>query len=171
VKNENQSQFDFDTYNGTAGYVNRPASKERAIRQRENKVLSDQAQRVLYLLNYAGKDGMTWREIGEALDLHHGQISGLLSNMHQKEMVFSVIQIRDRCHPYVHKHYRSAYKDNEVYDQPARTSKVTNRETITDLMQAIKRCQDENYNFYAVQALNELYAQIEIQLNTKGETK
>ena len=89
----------------------------------------------------------------------------------QKQMVFSVVQIRDRCHPYVHKNYRSSYKDNEVYDQPARTSKVTNRETVTDLMQAIKRCQDENYNFYAVQALNELYAQIEIQLNTKGETK
>ena len=96
MSNENQIEFDFNTYNGTAGYVNRPASKERALRQRENKVLSDQAIRVLDLLNYAGRDGMTWRELGDALDLHHGQISGLLSNMHQKEMLFSLVQKRER---------------------------------------------------------------------------
>jgi hypothetical protein len=171
MSNENQNQLDFNTYNGTAGYVNRPASKDRALRQRETKVLSDQAKKVLDMLNYAGRDGMTWRELGDALDLHHGQISGLLSNMHQKAMIFSLAQIRDRCHPYIHKDYRSYYKDKEVYDQPARTSKVTNRETITDLMQAIKRCQEDNYNLHAVEALNRLYFQIEIQLNGQGEEK
>jgi len=171
MSNENQIGFSFDTYNGTAGYVNRPASKERALRQKENGILSNQAKRVLDLLHYSGRDGMTWRELGDALDLHHGQISGLLSNMHQKGMVFSLVQIRDKCHPYMHKDYRSYYKDGEVYDAPARTSKVADKQTVTDLMQAIRRCQDENYNFYSVQALNELYAQIEIQTNKEGEGK
>jgi hypothetical protein len=171
MSNENQIGFDFDTYNGTAGYVNRPASKERALRQKENGILSDQAKRVLDLLSYAGGDGMTWRELGDALDLHHGQISGLLSNMHQKGMVFSLVQIRDKCHPYIHKDFRPFYEVEQVYDRPARTSKVADKQTVTDLMQAIRRCQDENYNFYSVQALNELHAQIEIQTNKEGEGK
>lgn len=161
--------FTFDTYKGTAGYVERPASKERAIREKESGVLREQAKRVLELLDYAGQDGQTWRELGAALELHHGQISGLLSNMHNKGLVFSLVQTRDRCHPYVHTKYRDRYTDSQVYDSPARTSKGSTRQNLTDLLTAIQRCRDENYGLYAVQNLNEVADAILSEMGASNE--
>ena len=159
-------EFDFNTYNGTGGYVKRPASKERALKERAEGTLSANAAKVLDLLeSEGGASGLVWEKIGFKLGLHHGQVSGLLSNMHSKGFVFALKETREGCHPYVASTHRGLYKDEEIYEQPVRTSASTARENIADLLAAIQICQDQKYGWGSVQALNTLANEI------KGENK
>jgi hypothetical protein len=123
-------------YNDTEGYVDRPASRERAIKEAQNGTASERQQAILSLLDDAGLDGMTWKELGDELGLHHGKISGALSNMHLGGVVFMLRQTKDRCHPYVHANYRDDWTPAERYDEPARTRASKERELHAALLQA-----------------------------------
>lgn len=122
-------------YNGTGGYVNRPASKERAVREAKDGTLSARQQAVLQALREAGPTGATWRTLGQLLNLHHGQVSGVLSNLHKAGLVFMLRKQRDnRCHPYVVADYRHNYRDGEVWDRPVQTRAGERRQLLEQLL-------------------------------------
>ena len=76
-------QLDLFTYYGqTGGFVARPASVDRAMREIATGKLSERQAQILDLLDDAGFCGLTWQGCGDLLGLHHGQISGALSNLH-----------------------------------------------------------------------------------------
>ncbi len=111
----------FTPYNGTGGYVERPASIERAVREAQDGTLSKRQSDIVEQLDLAGAQGATWKTLGQLLNLHHGQVSGALSNLHKAGEVFMLRAKQQRCHAYVLRRYRWAYTDEQVFDTPATT--------------------------------------------------
>ena len=110
-------------YNGTAGFVDRPASRMRAVEEARSGVASARQQEILATLDRMGVRGGTWREVQAVRQtLHHGQISGALSVLHKVGHVFQLRAMRDGCHPYVTVRYRRDYNLVDVFDEPAKTS-------------------------------------------------
>jgi hypothetical protein len=148
-------------YNGTAGFVDRPASRERAYRELENDALSIRQQAVLAYLEDAGKQGMTWKQLSELLGLHHGQISGALSNMHKCGVVFSLVAQRDRCHPYVHAMYRESFSPAERYDKPARTRKNQRNDLLDELLDACRVASQNGWSTGMTSHINNIIATLD----------
>lgn len=124
------------TYAGTAGAVNQPASAQRAKREATNGAATERAR--LILAHLADKpSGMTWKELGSALGLHHGQISGALSNLHRSGHVFMLDKQRNKCHPYCHANWRINYKPEERIDEPAQTKAGKRNADVQRLLEAI----------------------------------
>jgi predicted transcriptional regulator len=119
----------YNTYAGTSGYVNQPASIARATTEAASGVSTERAQRILTHLAHS-PEGMTWRQLALALNLHHGQISGALSNLHKSGHVFMLRQQRNKCHPYVHSIYRDQYTPEQRIDEPVKTK---SNQRLTDL--------------------------------------
>lgn len=105
-------------YGNTAGFVSPGASRERAVEEARTGVFTRRARQILDLLE-GHPEGMTWKELGSALHLHHGQISGALSNLHRREMVFMIAKQRDKCHPYCHVKFRDRFGFLERIDHPS----------------------------------------------------
>lgn len=118
-------------YVGTEGFVRRPASEDRARENAANGVASERQLRVLAWLEPVSR-GMTWIELGEALHLHHGQVSATLSVLHQAGKVFQLREKRGRSHPYVHTMWRYLYVASERYDEPTKTNAKVLRERNED---------------------------------------
>jgi hypothetical protein len=112
------------------GFVNRPASKQRAKREAQDGTRSQRHKKIAKLLDWSGAEGATWKQLGETLGLHHGQISGALSNMHKNGEVFTLVEQRDRCHPYVHIKYRDCYDPSQRFDEPVKTASVLRQEEL-----------------------------------------
>lgn len=136
----------FTIYNGTGGFVNRPASKNRAINEVTSGKLTERQNQVLQVLDEAGADGLTWHVCGEILGLHHGQISGALSNLHGCGEVFTLNQLLKGCHPYVHRKYRSDWAPEERCDEPVKTVSTKKRELQDQLLSAIQEAINNNWS-------------------------
>lgn len=108
-------------YLGTEGYVTRPASIARAQREALDGTVTERQARILDYLQDK-PEGAVWVEVGEALGLHHGQVSASLSVLHQAGELFQLRHTINRSHPYVHKRFRYLYIANERYDEPTRTN-------------------------------------------------
>jgi len=136
MSNEEQQPELWLGYTDTGGYVLRPASKERAYREVASGELSVRQHQISVVLQGADLKGMTYKEVGDALGLHHGQSSGALSNMHAAGVVFMLRIQRNRCHPYVHVDHRAFFNDDECWDEPVRTRNSKRTELLTDLLSA-----------------------------------
>ena len=132
----------FTPYNGTGGYVERPASVTRAVREVNDGTLSQRQKLIIVALNNAGEQGTTWRTLGQLLNLHHGQISGALSVLHSAGEVFMLRVTRARCHPYVATKFRNAYTDEQVFDTPA-TTRAGQRRLLLDML--LKQCNEASH--------------------------
>ena len=124
------------TYNGTTGAVNQPASQERAKREATTGTAKDRAARILELLEHQ-PNGLTWKQLGALMNLHHGQISGALSNLHKSGHVFMLQKQRERCHPYCHANWRTNYKPDERIDQPTQTQAGKRRNDLERLLELV----------------------------------
>lgn len=114
-------------YGETAGFVNAPASRERAAREAASGIFNARASLILEVLR-KHPDGLTWKDLATMLSLHHGQVSGALSNLHRKGFVFMLHTKRERCHPYVHIDHIDRFFPLERIDEPSRTSASEKRE-------------------------------------------
>jgi hypothetical protein len=85
----------------TGGWSGTDTSQARARREAADGTLSARQTAVLRYLDDSGRSGATWKETADALDLHHGQASGALSNMHHSGRIRLLDLIRHRCHVYV----------------------------------------------------------------------
>lgn len=113
-------------YQGTEGFVARPASQERAEENARSGVSRDRQRQVLAALD-SMPTGAIWTVLGHALQLHHGQVSSTLSVLHRAGEVFQLRRMVERSHPYVHAKYRYLYLESERYDFPVRTNASTMR--------------------------------------------
>lgn len=132
-------------YQDTAGFVDRPASIERAHDEIASGVFQHRAEVILELLNKCGWRGRTWKELADELGLHHGQVSGALSNLHKKRLVFALREKRDKCHIYVHDGFRYLYEDNERFDEPAKTAATENKEFLEMALAMLEKCEAEGF--------------------------
>ena len=137
----------FAFYNGTAGYAGSEASKARAVREAADGTLSERQAEVMEELFAAGQYGATWQQLAERLRLHHGQISGALSNLHKGAQVFMAKKMRERSHPYVHIRYRKFYKDDEVHDLPQTSPRREREILLNELQRLCNQAVRENWNY------------------------
>lgn len=126
----------FNTYAGTSGYVNQPASVARAITEAADGVSSDRARLILQTLEHQS-NGMTWKQLGAMLNLHHGQVSGALSNLHKAGHVFMLRKQRNRCHPYVHSSFKHFYPSEQRIDQPVKTKSNQRLSDLEELLDTL----------------------------------
>ena len=129
----------------TFGHVNRDTSTERATTEADNGTATERALRILEALHHQ-TGGLTWNELGEQLGLHHGQVSGALSNLHKNGRVFMLRTKRGKSHPYVHNRYRNAYLDDERYDTPAQTRANKIRETEREIIDVLLAEYDRGFS-------------------------
>ena len=111
-------------------YVQRDASLHRAIRLSMSKDHAKRIEVILDLIAASVEYGMTWHELSEITGLHHGQISGILSKLHQEQKIFALKIMRNRSHPYIHVRWKDKFIDRERVDEPAMTKAKQNRELI-----------------------------------------
>lgn len=98
----------FVPYNGTAGWSGTETSKDRALYNlRTGKEYNNQ-QKALALLKEARANGLTWKELGEQADIHHGSASGVLSVLHQAGAILRGTRVRNGCKIYYSIEYSDA---------------------------------------------------------------
>ncbi len=92
-------------YNGTGGWSGTQTSKDRAERMVSTGDLSRTQASVIQQLAYRQMDGCTVHEIsiptadGQGW-MHHGSVSGALSNLHQHGKISRLADKRNNCHIY-----------------------------------------------------------------------
>jgi hypothetical protein len=101
-------------YKGTAGWSGTDTSKARAINNITSGRELNNQQLALHLLKQAGTNGLTWKELSQATEMHHGTASGVLSVLHQSGAIVRAIKARNRCKIYVHQDYKDQVI-HEVY--------------------------------------------------------
>lgn len=131
-------ELPFLPYDGTGGHAGSEASRLRAETEAEDGTLADRQAIILDYLDKTGASGATWAAAGQALSLHHGQVSGALSNLHQAGAIFMLKKRHNRSHPYVHVKYRSFYTDAEVHDSPKTTKAGQRRARLEELVTACR---------------------------------
>ena len=88
-------------YNGTSGWKGSDTSRERAVTQDKTGVTSKRQGAALALLAARGVAGLTWNELAELLELHHGAASGVLSVLHKTGHVARLSVRRGKSKVYV----------------------------------------------------------------------
>jgi hypothetical protein len=88
-------------YAGTSGWSGTATSRERAVRADKSGVTTERQRLVLRYVSASHERGVTVVEARRDLNLHHGQASGALSNLHHGGHLALLTERRDRCHVYV----------------------------------------------------------------------
>lgn len=88
-------------YAGTSGYSGSDTSERRARSDDASGVTSARQSETLRQLKTAGSRGMTWHDLADALDWHHGQASGTLSVLHGAGLIHRLAESRNRSKVYV----------------------------------------------------------------------
>lgn len=96
-------------------------SRERATREDRNGITKDRRDHLLQLLYEAGTAGLTWKDAADLTGLHHGQVSGALSKLHENGDVFQLKITRYGCHPYLVAAFKDDFYDYERNDEPVKT--------------------------------------------------
>lgn len=120
-------------YAGTAGFVSQPASAQRAQSEASTGEATARARAVLSVLEtYTA--GLTWKELATLMNLHHGQVSGALSNLHKSGHVFMLQAQRNRCHPYCHAKHRVLFPPEARIDAPTQTKAGKRKDDLEQLL-------------------------------------
>lgn len=88
-------------YGGTEGSSGSEASHERATHEAQEGTATARQSLLLWQLGEAYGEGLTWREMADATGLHHGQVTGGLSNLHKAGLIARLTEKRGRCSIYV----------------------------------------------------------------------
>lgn len=96
-------------YAGTSGHSGGDTSRERAVHADSDGTTGHRQQVVLRQLavshhnhlGVGGTNGITWKELSQITGWHHGQASGVLSNLHKVGKIARLTIRRDRCFVYV----------------------------------------------------------------------
>jgi predicted transcriptional regulator len=88
-------------YAGTSGHSGSNTSEERARTQdKDGTTKLRQSQTLTHLRHNKGR-GLTWKELSEITNWHHGQASGVLSVLHKEGLIARLKETRNRCLVYV----------------------------------------------------------------------
>jgi len=125
----------------SAPFVNVPASRDRAEFENRSGAWSKNRMKIVDLVKSSRARGMTWRDVARFCpDLHHGQISGILSKLHQEGIIFSIRYKREGCHPYIDSSWRDEFGSFDRFDHPVKTKAKVNAE----IAEMVRRMFDEN---------------------------
>jgi predicted nucleic acid-binding Zn ribbon protein len=99
---ENPSQFNLELpYAGTSGFSGSDTSRQRAVTADRNGTTKNRQYQTLRYLQDAGATGLTWSELAELTNLHHGSASGVLSVLHLARRIERLSLTRGRSKVYV----------------------------------------------------------------------
>ena len=99
---QNPQEFEPELpYKGTSGFSGSETSKERAVSADRNGTTKNRQFQTLRYLQIAGVKGLTWSELAELTDLHHGSASGVLSVLHLTKRIERLSLTRGRSKVYV----------------------------------------------------------------------
>lgn len=160
---ENENLF---TYAGTSGVVNRQTSIDREEYERISGETKERARRFLNLIKNAEDHGLTWKELQikyrnvYQVELHHGQISGLLTNLHRMGKVFIYSgKKRDNCYAYIHSEYKEYFPEDLRYDTPVQTKAGIRKAAFEELLAGLRKLSEQeerlSYSEYS-ETVNEL---------------
>lgn len=85
----------------TGGWSGSEASHDRAVAEATDGTLAKRQRQVLAFVAGSGTLGVTWKFVAYSLNLHHGQASGALSNLHKAGLIDRLTERRERCSVYV----------------------------------------------------------------------
>ena len=88
-------------YAGTSGWAGSHASRDRAVNADSTGLTGKRQTVTLDLLADADVRGLTWKELAELNEWHHGTASGTLSVLHKTGHIARLTQKRNGCHVYV----------------------------------------------------------------------
>jgi hypothetical protein len=88
-------------YNGTSGWSGSDTSRERAERNDADGTTGKNQKRTLQWLARCGREGVTWQELADVYEWHHGVASGVLSVLHKSGDIARLSERRNRCAVYV----------------------------------------------------------------------
>jgi hypothetical protein len=142
-------------YKGTGGSVGRESSQRRALEEVSSGKLALRQRQVLEVLEPL-YNGVTYAAVGRALNLHHGQSSSALSNLHRAGLVFQLNELRDGCHPYVHYLHRDKYPPEQRIDNPSETLAGKQKRLHQDLWDACSDAVATNFGREACMRIKEL---------------
>ena len=124
-------------YAGTSGHAGSETSRERAVSDDTSGVTGARQRRTLDALARAMHHGLTYRELGQQLQLHHGQSSGVLSGLHKAGRVARLADTRrGRCAVYVLPDFVWS-RPTEPHGNTARTSLM---QEMADALVLIPQC-------------------------------
>lgn len=86
---------------GTEGWSGSDTSRERAEHDRDTGTGTKRQRAVLAALDAVGPTGLTWKELGDLLHLHHGSASSSLTNLHRTGQIYRTSRKRLRSKVYV----------------------------------------------------------------------
>lgn len=92
-------------YNGTSGWSGTNTSETRATDADNSGKTAYRQQQLIRLLSLTENDGLTWKELAEITDWHHGTASGVLSVMHKAGKISRLLETRNGCRVYVTNEY------------------------------------------------------------------
>ena len=147
-------------YNGKSGHI--AASKTstaRVLHEDATGVTGKRQLAILDALEHAPARGHTWTELGDELNLHHGQVSGALSVLHNAGRVFALRRERNNSQIYYHCKYRDLFHESERLDYPVKTANAKALEALDALLLAVDRlveCQTMQ-TVAAVRHANDMY--------------
>lgn len=84
-----------------SGYSGSETSEARARAADADGTTARRQAQVLDLLARQRADGLTWKDVSTALDVHHGGASGVLSVLHKVGRIARLTETRGRCKVYV----------------------------------------------------------------------
>lgn len=96
-------------------------SRARATHEDATGKTNARRQQVLDLIIETGTVGLTWKEAADLTGLHHGQVSSVLTKLHELGDVFQLKITRYGCHPYLAVAYKDDFYDYERNDEPVKT--------------------------------------------------
>lgn len=88
-------------YAGSSGWSGSDTSRERAEAADADGTTSERQERVLADLRAVTFIGLTWKDLAAARGMHHGQASGVLSNLHKAGHIARLTERRANCQVYV----------------------------------------------------------------------
>lgn len=112
-------------------------SKARAVSEETSGVGEERRKLILQLLA-AAPHGLTWKELSALTELHHGQVSGLLSVLHGAGNIIQLRATRDKCHPYIHPRFTDHYTERELVREPVKSRKTVELEFLRYLQEAVE---------------------------------
>ena len=152
-------------YNGTEGYVSgSDTSRERAISTAQSGKATARQQSVLDAL-HQNPHGLTWKELGALLGLHHGQISATLSVLHGAGKIFAMKHKRQGSHPYLAIDYAGLYPPSAVILTPSKTLNSKKRQAMLKVVE-MARLVDEDYTIETASLLRKAITELDAIADT-----
>ncbi len=121
-------------YAGEHGSSGTATSRARA----ESGTLGRSQARIVHALALVGRHGATVAELRSAQtlnDMHHGTISGALSELHKAGVIFRLTEVRKRCRVYV----TAGHVEGREFDRP--------KGTASGLANRLRSCEEREVDY------------------------